>query len=158
MAAKPKKAAERYKEIRNAKAFHHYFVGDRYECGLVLTGTEVKSIREGRAQIADAFVRIEKGRAYLFNAHINEYAFGNFNNHNPTRLRALLLHRREINKLMGALQMGGCTLVPLRMYFKQALVKLEIAVCKGKKLYDKREALKEKEAKQEADRLKRAVY
>ena len=146
-------AAERYKEVRNARAFHDYFVGDRYECGLVLTGTEVKSIRIGKAQIGDAFVRIEKGQANLFNAHIDEYAFGTYSNHNPTRSRRLLLHRREINKLTGILQAGGCTIIPIRMYFKEALVKVEIAVCKGKKLYDKREALKEKDAKREAQRI-----
>lgn len=153
-----KKKTERYKEIRNSRAFHDYFVEDCYECGIVLTGTEVKSVREGKAQIADAFVRIEKGQAVLFNAHIDEYGFGSFNNHNPTRTRRLLLHRREINQLMGALNAGGVAVVPLRMYFKEALVKVEIAICKGKKLYDKRASIKEKEAKRETARLANIRY
>ena len=158
MAKKLKKEIKRYKEVRNAKAFHNYEVGDRYECGIVLTGTEVKSIRSGKAQIADGYIRIERGQVNLYQVHIDEYSFSSFNNHNPKRPRRLLLHRREINKLTGALQSGGLALIPLKLYFQEALVKIEIALCRGKKLYDKREALKAKEASRETERLRRAIF
>lgn len=158
MAKKIKKEIKRYKEVRNAKAFHNYEVGDRYECGIVLTGTEVKSIRAGKAQIADGYIRVEKGEVNLYQVHIDEYNFASFSNHNPKRPRRLLLHRREIHKLMGALQSGGLSLIPLKLYFKDALVKMEIALCKGKKLYDKRESLKAKEAVRETERLRKMVY
>ncbi len=132
-------------EIRNRKASRDYFIGETFEAGIALTGTEIKSLRSGRAQIDDAFVRIENGEAYLYQAHIPEYDFGNRANHVPTRTRKLLLHKKEILKLKGATDSGGTAIVPLKLYFKGSLAKLLIAVCTGKKLYDKREALKKKE-------------
>jgi len=142
----------RFKEIRNAKVFRDYFVEDKLETGIVLTGTEMKSIRSGRAQITDAFAKIEKGEVILRNMHIDEYAFGNIHNHQPKRPRKLLLHRKEIDRLNADVSQGGKALVPVRMYFKQGLVKVELAVCTGKKLYDKRETLKKKTQMQEIER------
>ncbi len=149
--AKSKKET-RFKEIRNAKVYHNYHVGDKYEAGIVLVGTEVKAVREGKAQIADAFAHIKNAEIFLHNAHIDEYAFGNFNNHNPTRVRKLLLNKREIFKLLGAVEAGGKSLIPTRMYIKHGLVKIEIAVCTGKKLHDKRETLKKKIDMREAEK------
>jgi len=137
-------------EIRNRKASHDYFIGETFEAGVALTGTEIKSLRAARAQINDAFVRIDRGEAFMYQAHISEYDFGNRNNHNPTRARKLLLHKREILKLKSATDSGGVAIIPLKMYFKKALAKVLIAVCTGKKLYDKREALKKGEADREA--------
>ncbi len=141
-AAKSKKDAKRYTEIRNAKALRDYSVEERFEAGIKLQGTEVKAIRAGRAQINDAFGRFEKGELWLMNAHIDEYAFGSFNNHETRRTRKLLLNRHEVRKIAQALQIGGYSLVPLRLYFKEALVKVEVALCLGKKLHDKRDDLK----------------
>ena len=154
MAAK-KIDSERYREIRNAKVRRDFFVEDSLEVGIVLTGTEVKSIRSGRAQISDAFIRIDKGEAYLYHAHIEEYLFGNLNNHIPYRPRKLILHKKEIQKLEVALQGGGRTLIPLRLYFKKGLIKVQIALCKGKKLYDKREDLKKKAILRDTERTMR---
>jgi len=139
-------------DIRNAKAGRDYELGERYEAGIVLSGTEVKSIRAGKAQLADAFGRIDRGEVYLHNLHIAEYAFGNINNHVPKRPRKLLLKAREIRKIQVQLETGGKTLVPLRLYFKQALVKVELALGTGKKLYDKREDLKKRVVDREIDR------
>jgi len=139
-------------ELRNAKAGRDYELGDRYEAGIVLTGTEVKSIRAGKAQLADAYGRIDRGEVYLHNLHIAEYDFGNINNHLPKRPRKLLLKAREIRKIQEALETGGKALVPLRLYFKQALVKVELALGTGKKLYDKREDLKKRAVEREMDR------
>ena len=150
MSAKAKK--ERYKEVRNNRVHRDYFVEERPEAGIVLRGTEVKSIRQGMAQINDAFVRIERGAPTLYHAHISEYAFGTDANHNPYRPRKLLLNRREIRRWEQQLQSGGRTLIPLRLYFKQGLVKAEIGLCRGKKQYDKREDLKRKADELEADR------
>jgi len=144
--------SSRYREIRNAKAFHDYFIEDKFEAGIVLTGTEVKSIRAGLAQISDAFVRIDGSIPILYHAHIAEYTFGSYANHNPYNPRRLLLHKREIRKIMQAIQSGGLTIVPLRMYFDKALVKVEIAVARGKKLFDKREDMKTAIAKRELGR------
>ncbi len=154
MAAK-KIDSKRYREIRNAKARRDFFVEDSLEVGIVLTGTEVKSIRSGRAQISDAFIRIDKGEAFLYHAHIEEYLFGNLNNHIPYRPRKLILHKKEIQKLEVALQGGGRTLIPLRLYFKKGLIKVQIALCKGKKLYDKREDLKKKAILRDTERTMR---
>jgi SsrA-binding protein len=143
MSAK-KKDPVRYSEIRNAKALRDYTVDERFEAGIALKGTEVKSIRAGRAQINDAFGRFEKGELWLFNAHIEEYAFGNIYNHDAKRTRKLLLNKHEIRKIAQAMQAGGKSLIPLRMYFKEALVKVEVALCTGKKLYDKRQDLKKR--------------
>jgi SsrA-binding protein len=143
MSAK-KKDETRYTEVRNAKALRDFFVDERFEAGIALKGTEVKSIRAGRAQISDAFGRVDKNELWLVNAHIELYAFGNTNNHDARRTRKLLLHRHQIRKIAQALAAGGRALVPLRMYFKDALVKVEIALCTGKQLFDKRDTLKKK--------------
>ncbi len=152
MCAKKKSANDRYREIRNAKATHNYFVGEHFEAGVALLGTEVKAIRMGNAQIGESFCRIDKGQVWLFNAHIGRYEFGNLQNHEPRRKRKLLLHRREVNKLVGAIEVGGKTLVPLRLYMKHGLIKIEIALCTGKKLHDKRETLRRRVAMREAER------
>jgi SsrA-binding protein len=152
MAAR-EKSSTRYNEVRNAKALRDFFVEDRFEAGIQLRGTEVKSIRAGRAQINDAFGRFEKGELWLHNAHIEEYAFGNIHNHDAKRIRKLLLHRHQVRKIAEALQAGGRALVPLRMYFKQALVKVEVALCVGKKLYDKRDDLKRQVELRDVDRV-----
>lgn len=150
--AAQKKDSKRYTEIRNSKALRDYFVDERFEAGLQLRGTEVKSIRAGKAQINDAFGRIEKGEAWLQNAHIEQYAFGNIHNHDAKRIRKLLLHRRHLDKIKAALDAGGGrALVPLRMYFKDALVKVEVALCTGKKQHDRREDLKKKAHDREVD-------
>ncbi|HRI82730.1 MAG: hypothetical protein RLZZ129_2484 [Verrucomicrobiota bacterium] len=143
MSAKKKDEA-RYTEVRNAKALRDFFVDERFEAGIALKGTEVKSIRAGRAQISDAFGRVDKNELWLVNAHIELYAFGNTNNHDARRTRKLLLHRHQIRKIAQALAAGGRALVPLRLYFKDALVKVEIALCTGKQLFDKRDTLKKK--------------
>ena len=133
----------------NKKAFHEYHVLDKFEAGLQLTGTEVKSLREGAANLKDAYVTFKNGEAYLFGAHISPYAHGNRENHDPIRTRKLLLHRREIEKLHVQVTEKGLTIVPLRLYFKGSRVKAEIGVVRGKKLYDKRETEKKREADRE---------
>lgn len=155
MAAK-KKSSSRLKEIRNAKVFRDFFVEDRFEAGIVLTGTEVKSIRAGKVQMNDAFARVEKAGLFLYHMHIAEYHFGNINNHNPYRPRKLLLHRREIEKIAFEVSAGGKSVIPIRLYFKEGLVKAEIGLCKGKKLYDKREDLKKRTHEQEMQRAMKA--
>lgn len=139
-------------EIRNRKAFHDYQIGEKLEAGIALQGNEVKAIRAGKAQLRDAFVRIQKGEAYLYHAHIDEYAFDTSGQHLPRRPRKLLLHAREIRRLREAVQSGGRTIVPLRLYFRRGRVKVEIAVVTGKKQHDKREAMKRKTALREAER------
>ena len=131
-----KKDPARYTEIRNAKALRDYLVEEKFEAGVALKGTEVKSIRGGRAQINDAFGKFERGELWLYNAHIEEYSFGNLNNHDSRRTRKLLLHRHQIRKIAQAMQVGGRALVPLRMYFKDALVKVEVAIAVGKLSFD----------------------
>jgi SsrA-binding protein len=147
------KESRRFTEIRNSKAARDYFIDERFEAGIQLRGTEVKSIRAGRAQINDAFGRMEKGELWLHNAHIEQYAFGNIYNHDAKRTRKLLLHAHQLRKIQQALDAGGRALVPLRMYFKEALVKVEVALCTGKKLFDKRETLKKKVEVREVDRV-----
>ncbi len=150
--AAQKKDSKRYTEVRNSKALRDYFVDERFEAGIQLRGTEVKSIRAGKAQINDAFARVEKGEIWLHNAHIEQYAFGNIHNHDAKRIRKLLLHRRHILKIRQVLEAGGGrALVPLRMYFKEALVKVEVALCTGKKLFDRRDDLKKKAELREVD-------
>jgi len=134
--------------VSNRKARHDYAILDTYECGLVLVGTEVKSLREGKASLADAFATVDDGEVWLRNVHIPEYTQGTWTNHMPRRTRKLLLHRREIEKLIGKTKESGLSLVPLSMYFKDGKVKVEIALAKGKKAYDKRQTL----AKRDADR------
>ena len=134
----------------NKKAFHDYFILQKAEAGLALTGTEVKSLRDGKANIKDSYVIFKNGEAFLFNAHISPYSHGNLQNHEPERNRKLLLHRREIEKLREQVVEKGLTVVPLRLYFKGGKVKVEIAVVRGKKLYDKRETEKKRELDREA--------
>jgi SsrA-binding protein len=134
----------------NKKAFHDYFVLQKAEAGVALTGTEVKSLRDGKANIKDSYVIFKNGEAFLFNAHISPYSHGNLQNHEPERNRKLLLHRREIEKLREQVVEKGLTVVPLRLYFKGGKVKVEIAVVRGKKLYDKRATEKAREADREA--------
>jgi len=155
MSAAPKDS-ERFTEIRNSKAFHLYHVGERLEAGIMLKGTEMKSLRQGQAQLADAFVRIDDGAPVLHHAHIAEYALGNIHNHVPRRPRKLLLHMREIAKLQAAVERQGMTVIPLRIYFKAGLAKVEIAVCKGKNVADKRESLRRKTELREAQRTLQA--
>jgi SsrA-binding protein len=145
-------SSPRYTEIRNSKALRDYVVEERFEAGIALRGTEVKSIRAGRAQINDAFGRVKNGELWLMNAHIDEYAFGSYLNHETRRDRKLLLHKSELRKVIQALEVGGRSLIPLRLYFKEALVKAEVAICSGKKTYDKREDLRKKTELREVDR------
>ncbi len=137
---------------QNKKAYHDYFIEDTYEAGIVLQGTEIKSIRAGRVNLRDAFARIEKGEVFMYNVHISPYEQGNRYNHDPLRPRKLLLHRREIDKLMGETKEAGYSLIPTKIYIKDGYAKVEIALAKGKKKYDKREAMKNKEAKREIER------
>jgi SsrA-binding protein len=139
----------------NRKAFHDFFIQDRMEVGLVLTGTEVKSLRDGRAQLKDSYVDFRGGEAYLVGAHISPYGAGSWTNHLPERNRKLLLHRRELDRWAGAVATRGVSCVPLSLYFKGRRAKAEIALVKGKKLHDKRDAIRERDLKREADRAMR---
>ena len=133
----------------NKKAFHDYFILQKAEAGLALTGTEVKSLRDGKANIKDSYVLFKDGEAFLFNAHISPYSHGNLQNHEAERNRKLLLHRREIEKLIGKTKESGLSLVPLSMYFKDGKVKVEIALARGKKAYDKRQSLAKRDAQRD---------
>ncbi|TDC22508.1 SsrA-binding protein SmpB [Streptomyces sp. 8K308] len=137
---------------QNKKARHDYHVLDTYECGLVLTGTEVKSLRQGRASLVDGFGQIDGGEAWLHNVHIPEYAQGTWTNHSARRKRKLLMHRAEIDKLVGRIQEAGLTLVPLSLYFLNGRAKVELALARGKRDYDKRQTLREKQDRREAER------
>jgi SsrA-binding protein len=134
----------------NKKAFHDYFILEKLEAGISLWGTEVKSIREGRINLKDSYAMIKRGEPYLLNCHISPYSHGNRENHEPTRERKLLLHHKEIRKLIGKSQEKGLTLVPLRVYLKRGRFKVELGVARGKKVYDKRETERRKEADREA--------
>jgi SsrA-binding protein len=140
----------------NRRARHDYAVEQTLEAGLVLTGTEIKSIRAGRVNLAEAYARIEHGEAWLIGAHIATYEQGNRNNHEPTRTRKLLLHRDQIAELVGRVQAKGFTLVPLRLYLKDGLAKLEIGIGRGRKTHDKRRAIAERDARRELDRQTKA--
>jgi SsrA-binding protein len=133
----------------NRKAGHDYHILETFEAGLVLLGTEVKAMREGRAQLRDSYCRFEGGAPYLLGAHVGQYSHGGYAAHDPVRKRKLLLHTAELNKLLGKTTEKGLTIVPLRLYFKNGRVKLSIALAKGKKLYDKRETVKRREAERE---------
>ncbi|MDH2393062.1 SsrA-binding protein SmpB [Streptomyces sp. HNM0663] len=137
---------------QNKKARHDYHILDTYECGLVLMGTEVKSLRQGRASLADGFVQIDGHEAWLHNVHVPEYSQGTWTNHSARRKRKLLMHRAEIDKLESKSQETGHTIVPLALYFKDGRAKVEIALAKGKKEYDKRQTLREKQDRREAER------
>ena len=134
---------------QNRKARHEYFILERYEAGLVLTGTEIKSIRQGKVNLGEAYVRIVNGEAFIFGMHIAIYTQGNRFNHDETRTRKLLLNKREIRKLHKAVQQEGHTIVPLRLYLKRGFAKLEIAEAKGKKLYDKRQSQKDRDVQRQ---------
>lgn len=136
----------------NKKAYHEYFIDDKYEAGIELYGTEVKSVRMGKCSIKESFVRIEKGEVYLYGLHISPYEKGNIFNKDPLRVRKLLLHKAEINKLNGKIAEKGYTIVPLQIYFKGSLVKVEIGLARGKKLYDKRQDIAKKDQKREIER------
>ncbi len=140
--------------INNRKAFHDYFVLEKFEAGIVLKGTEVKSIREGKVNIKDSFAKIIKNEIFLFNMHISPYSHGNIYNQDPLRERKLLLHRKEINRLMGLLTRKGFALIPLSVYFKNGRVKVEIALAQGKKQYDRREEIKKRDLQREEKRYK----
>jgi SsrA-binding protein len=141
----------------NRKAFHEFHIEDKFETGLVLTGTEVKSLREGKANLKDSYAKIKDGELFLVNAHISPYSCGNIYNHEPKRERKLLMHKRELSKLFGKVKERGFTLVPLSMYFNNRnMVKLELALAKGKTLYDKRESIKRKDEKRVAEREMRS--
>ena len=137
---------------RNRKASHDFFIEDTFEAGMVLQGTEIKSIRAGRVNMKDSFARIDRGEAFLHNLHISPYEQGNRYNHDPIRTRKLLLHKKQINKLIGETQQAGYSLVPLKIYIKNGVAKILIGLGKGKKQYDKREDLKRKQAKRDVDR------
>jgi SsrA-binding protein len=141
----------------NKKAFHDYHIFDRYEAGIVLSGTEVKSLREARINLKDSYAQIKNNEIYLVNCHISPYSHGNRENPDPTRTRKLLLHRQEINKLIGKSVEKGFTLVPLRVYFKEGRAKVEIAVVKGKKMYDKRETQRRKESDRELAKIMKSA-
>ncbi len=136
----------------NRRARHDYAVEDTLEAGLVLTGTEIKSIRAGRANLAEAYARIERGEAWLIGAHIAPYEQGNRNNHEPTRTRKLLLHRDQIAELIGKTQAKGYTLVPLRLYIRNGMAKLEVGIARGKKAHDKRRTIAERDMRRELER------
>ncbi len=136
----------------NKKAYHDYFVEEKYEAGIELCGTEVKSLRQGRANLKDSWCSIVKGEIFVNGMHISPYDHGNIWSKDPMRVRKLLMHKREINKLTGLLQQKGYSLIPLSLYFKGSLVKVELGLCKGKKLYDKREAAAERTAKRTIER------
>ena len=136
----------------NKKAYHDYFILDTYEAGIALHGTEVKSLRMGKCSLKESFIRIEHGELFVYNMHISPYEKGNIFNKDPLRVRKLLVHRYEINKLSAKVAEKGFTLVPLRVYFKDSLVKVEIGLARGKKLYDKRQDIAKKDMRREMER------
>ena len=136
----------------NKKAYHDYFIDDKWEAGIELFGTEVKSIRMGKCSIKEAFVKIDKGEVYVYGMHISPYEKGNIFNKDPLRPRKLLLHKKEIDKIFGKMKEKGNTVVPLQVYFNGSLVKVEVGLAKGKKLYDKRDDIAKKDQKREAQR------
>lgn len=144
---------------KNPVAYHNYTINDKLEAGLVLTGTEIKSIRAGKVNLKDSYVSIKNNEAYIYGMHISPYEHGNIFNKDPLRTRKLLLNRREINKLLGLTTQKGITLVPIKLYFKNSFVKLELGIGKGKKLYDKREDMAKKDAQRKIQRtLKNSEY
>ena len=136
---------------QNKKARHNYFIEETLDAGLVLLGTEVKSLRQGKANLVDSFADIQGSEAYLINAHISPYEAGNQFNHHPTRKRKLLLHKNEISRLIGKIREQGYNLIPLKIYFKGSRAKVELAIAKGKKLHDKRDTIKKRQAEREMD-------
>jgi SsrA-binding protein len=150
------KAKEGIKVVaQNRKARHDYFIEDSYEAGLVLKGTEVKALREGKANLKDGYARVRNGEFFLMDVHISPYAFGNRLNHDPLRPRKLLMHGAEIHRLMGKVKEKGFSLIPLSIYFSHGRAKVSLALAKGKKLYDKRETLKRRAMEKEVERSQR---
>jgi SsrA-binding protein len=139
----------------NRRAYHDYFIDEKYEAGVMLTGTEIKSVRNGRANLRDGFVRIDNNEAWLENVHISPYAQGNVMNQEPVRPRKLLLHRKEISSLIGKVKQKGYTLIPLRVYIARNRAKVEVGLARGKRQYDKREAIAARDAKREIERAMR---
>ncbi len=139
----------------NRKARHEYFIEDRFEAGMVLKGTEVKSLRQGRANLKDSYARIKNGELYVHQLHISPYPFAYYNNHDPLRVRKLLMHHYEIKQLYGKMNERGYTLVPLRLYFREGKVKLEMALAKGKRHYDKRETIRRRDEQRDLDRQRK---
>lgn len=139
--------------VTNRRAYHDYFIEEKFEAGMILQGTEVKSLRDGRANLQDSYASVKDSEVFLHNCHISPYSHGNIMNHDPLRVRKLLLHKKEIDKLLGKTQQKGLTLVPLRIYFtKRGHAKVELGLAKGKKLYDRRETIKAREAGREVER------
>lgn len=136
----------------NKKAYHDYFILEKYEAGIALHGTEVKSLRMGKCSVKESFIRIENGEMFIYGMHISPYEKGNIFNKDPLRVRKLLLHKEEINKMLGKTKEKGIAIVPLKVYFKGSLVKVEVGLVKGKKLYDKRQDIAKKDQKREAQR------
>jgi len=153
--AKPDDNPEHQSIAKNRRARHDYTILDSYEAGLVLTGSEVKSLRDGKANLSDAYGIVRNGEIFLLNLHISPYERASYNNHEPTRTRKLLLHKREIRRLIGAVERQGLTLVPLELYFKRGVAKVAMALGKGKKLHDKRDAEKQRDADREIARAVR---
>lgn len=145
-------------EILNRVARHNYFIEDEYECGISLTGTEIKSIREGKANIKDSYAVVKNGECFLLNMFISHYKEGNIFNHNETRTRKLLLHKSEVLKLNDKIRLEGYTLIPLKVYFVKNRVKVLIGLCKGKKNFDKRESIKEKDIQRQLDKASKNQY
>jgi SsrA-binding protein len=139
---------------QNRKARHDYFILDEYEAGMVLLGTEVKSLRLGRANMRDSYAKVRGGEVFLYNMHIGSYPFAAYGNHDPLRPRKLLLHRQEIKRLLGKVEEKGQTLIPLQIYFREGKAKVTLALAKGKRKYDKRDAIRKREEKRELDRAK----
>jgi len=152
----PKEPPKEHTVAGNRHVYHDYFVDETMEAGLVLTGTEVKSVRAGRVNLREAYARIDQGEAWLWNAHISPYDHGNRYNHEPRRTRKLLLHRNEIARLNTTIKKKGYTLVPLRIYFKRNHAKVELGLARGKRLYDKRDAIAERDAQRDVERALRA--
>ncbi|MDE0354960.1 MAG: SsrA-binding protein SmpB [Deltaproteobacteria bacterium] len=149
--ASTKETAEKTVTV-NRRARREYFIDESFEAGMVLLGSEVKSLRDGRANLADSYARVDKGQVYLVNSHISPYPAANMFNHEPTRPRKLLLHKREIMRLTGKVKERGLTLIPLKLYFKDGRAKVELGLARGKKLYDKRATVKEKMVRREMER------
>ena len=145
-------------EVINREARFNYFIQEEIECGIVLTGTEIKAIREGKVNLKDSYAKIRNNEVYLLNTHISEYKEGNIFNHDPRRTRKLLLHKREILKLRDKVDQEGLTLVPLKLYMQKNKAKILLGLCKGKKNFDKRETMKERDLKREASKLQKYNY
>ena len=152
MTTKDKAARKSSLIVNNKKAYHEYLVLETYKAGIVLTGTEIKAIRGGKVSMSDSHARIEKGEVFLYGLQISPYEKGTHYNHQPDRVRKLLLTRQEIKKLIGKVKESGLTLIPLKLYFERCWVKVELGLCKGKKIHDKREAISSRDAKREMDR------